>query len=129
MAFRVLPRFPPSVRLMLMRSHRPHGLERQQVVGPCQIAVPVLTLEPQVHELALPPGDVGNDPPFRVGQPARRLDIVVPGAEYPALAGSGLEIEKRAVAVGRRTELGCVKAIALCPEGDVAPSAGLGWPI
>src|SRR5688500_10436285 len=91
------PPVRPSIRLMLMRSHGPDRLQRQHVPAPLQLGVAVLALEPQIHELALPPGDVGRDPPFRVIRPARRFDVIVARAEDPAAAGPRRQVQKRTV--------------------------------
>src|SRR3982750_1148777 len=72
-----LTRLPASVRLMLMRPHRPYRLQRQQVSAAFEVAVPVLGLGPEVDELALPPGQIRDDPPLGVLHPAGRLHVVI----------------------------------------------------
>src|SRR5690349_4352480 len=114
---------------MLVRSHRPYGLERQPVPATLQIAVAVLPFQPEEDELALPPGHVGRDSPLGVLQPPSRFDPIVSRAEDPALAGSRLKIQKSAVPIGGGAEVIGVEPIALGPEGDVFAGARFRWAI
>ena len=45
------------VRLMLVWSHREHGLQQQTVLVLGKVLMVVLTLEAEVDEFAFPPGD------------------------------------------------------------------------
>src|SRR5215203_2855588 len=118
-----LPRL--SIRLMLVRPHGPYRLERQHVLAARQIAVAVLAFQPEINELTLPPGEVWSDSPFRIIRAPRRLHIIVACAEDPALAGSRLQIQKRAIPVGGDADLIGMEAIPFGAEGDIAPGAGL----
>src|SRR5215204_5431889 len=127
----MLPRRPAaplhrlSIRLMLVRPHGPYRLERQHVLAARQIAVAVLAFQPEINELTLPPGEVWSDSPFRIIRPPRRLHIIIACAEDPALAGSRLQIQKRAIPVGGDADLIGMEAIPFGAEGDIAPGAGL----
>ena len=118
-----------SVGLVLVRAHRPDGLERSRLWVPSRSLSRCSPFEAEIDELALPPGDGRGDPPFGVVEPAGRLDAVVAGAEHPAPAEPGVEVQEGAVAVGRRPELGGVEPVAFGPEGDLPAGAGLRRPI
>src|SRR4051812_35402267 len=110
---------------MLVRPHRPYGLEGQQVAASAQVGVAMLAFQSEKDELALPPGQVGRDAPLGILYPARGLDPIVPGAEHPALAGSRLKVQKGAVSVGRRSDEIGVQPIPFGSEGDVAAGTHL----
>jgi hypothetical protein len=118
-----------TVCLVLVRTHRPDRLERQQVVGAVEVGVPVLALEAEKDEFALPPGDGRRHPPFGVSQAPRRLHPVVAGAEHPAPGELGVEIHEGAIPIGRGAELGGMEPVALGPERDLAPGARFRRPV
>src|SRR5215217_1140496 len=111
---------------MLMRAHRPYGLNGQRVPASFQLSVPMLAFQPQVHEFALPPGEVGSDSPLSVVRPARRLDVVVSGAKHPAPASTRLDIQVSTIPVGGRSQLGAVEPVTFGPECDI-PSGACLW--
>ena len=114
-----------SIRLMLVRAHGPHRLKRQQVLAARQIAVTVLAFQPEKNELTFPPGEVRSNSPFGIIRAPRRLHIIVAGTEDPALAGSCLQIQKRAIPIGGHSDLIGVEAVPFSAEGDIPPGAGL----
>src|SRR3954470_18820119 len=125
-----LPRCPPSsIRLMLVRPHGPHRLQRQQILAAGRIGVTMLAFHPEKNELTLPPCEVRGDAPFGMSRSARRFHIIVSGTKDPALAGSRLQVQKRAVPIGGDADLVGMEAIALGPQGDIAAGAGLRRPI
>ena len=85
---------PLSIALMFVRAGRPGELEEQGVVGPVSVLVDeVAVFAAHPHELALPPGDIGDDPPSAAPRLEGVLDPVDPGA--------GVEVlDEEALAVG-----------------------------